>query len=689
MSEVMSAGFEWLEDSESTKVQAWARNQTRQVQDALGSDSRFEPINSQLLRDCHAYSPMSQKIRLSRGWLYRVDYQQPGGRGELLRAKLEDQLRGDAQWHLMLDLNTDAPPETAGFVMQLSTITFAPSGRYALLKIGPGADACNIYEYDLEQCKWLENGFSLGIGKTLCAYTDDDTVLFSTTAKGYPSSPSSFPLSAARWQRGSQQTEMLFECDASNVGVFVQCSRLRNGSVAPLISRHLSVDTAEVSFVRSDGSLLLLRTPPKVGFPAVTGVVENQIVFYTRKAWNIGGQIVPPDSIVSYDLDSALAGFQQPQRVEILHSCAPNETIPFGIGIAASSSRVCVNILKNVDSHLWDFQREGERWTKRKLKPDFEGSALTLMLSTPYDDEVLFTAESLIVPPKVLMVGAADQLVEIVASPAELNPDEFEISRSFAISQDGTHIPYFMVHRKGLVPDGENPTLVHAYGGGQFSMLPTYGMPYIGAIHRPWLARGGVFVLANIRGGGEFGPSWHDQATRKNRHRVYADLFAVCETLINQKITSPRRLGFAGGSNGGLLAGVAATKRPDLFGAIVAIAPILDLLRFNRLGIGAAWIPEYGDPDDPGEAPMLLADSPFHQIQPDVSYPEIFLLVSSDDDRVHPGHARRMAAKLQDQGHRAYLYEAADGGHALAKTPEDRAYIEALILMFLVKVLCD
>jgi prolyl oligopeptidase len=269
--------------------------------------------------------------------------------------------------------------------------------------------------------------------------------------------------------------------------------------------------------------------------------------------------------------------------------------------------------------------------------------------------------------------------------PARFDASKAVVEQFDAISKDGTAVPYFVVRPRDLAFDGSAPTLLYGYGGFQVSMNPAYS----GALGKMWIEPGGVYVVANIRGGGEFGPNWHQAALKEDRQRAYDDFFAVAEDLIRRKITAPRRLGIMGGSNGGLLMGVMLTKRPDLFRAIVIQVPLLDMLRFHKLLAGASWMAEYGDPDKPEEAAFLKRISPYHNLRPETAYPEPFFLTSTKDDRVHPGHARKMAAKMASMGLPLLYYENIDGGHAAAANLKERARRNALEFTYLFRKLVD
>jgi prolyl oligopeptidase len=254
-----------------------------------------------------------------------------------------------------------------------------------------------------------------------------------------------------------------------------------------------------------------------------------------------------------------------------------------------------------------------------------------------------------------------------------------QVEQHEATSKDGTKIPFFVVSRQGLRRDGTNPTLLYAYGGFEVSNTPAYATT-LGAA---WLERGGTYVLANIRGGGEFGPAWHRAGLKEHRQRIYDDFIAVAEELIARKITSPRHLGIMGGSNGGLLVGVALTQRPELFNAVVIQVPLLDMQRYNKLLAGASWMAEYGDPDKPDEWAYISKYSPYQNLKPGAKYPKVLFTTTTRDDRVHPGHARKMAAKMESMGYPLYYFENTEGGHGAGVTSDQRARTTAITYVYL------
>jgi len=373
------------------------------------------------------------------------------------------------------------------------------------------------------------------------------------------------------------------------------------------------------------------------------------------------------------------AAYQKGQR-EFTVLFTPTETTSL-TGTTATRNYLLVQSLDNVKSRLDEWKFANGKWTSRQVNLPTMGSVnVSAMDAERSDDYLLYYSDYLTPSVYVLAHAGNDQREPLKSAPAFFDAAPYETLQQFATSKDGTKVPYFIVRRKDVKFDGNNPTLLYGYGGFEISLTPSYS----GGIGKAWLEKGGVYVVANIRGGGEFGPRWHQAALKENRQRAYDDFAAVAEDLIASKITSPRHLGAMGGSNGGLLAGVALTQRPDLFNSIVSQVPLLDMQRFNKLLAGASWMGEYGNPDVPAEWAYIQKYSPYQNVKAGVTYPNVLFITSTRDDRVHPGHARKMAAKMLDQGHKnVWYYENTEGGHGGAANNAQRADMSAITYSFL------
>jgi prolyl oligopeptidase len=353
------------------------------------------------------------------------------------------------------------------------------------------------------------------------------------------------------------------------------------------------------------------------------------------------------------------------------------------LSVSSTKNFLLLNKLNNVSSELFRYYLKDGEWNYEKVPaPDY--GTINVKAADDFSDKFFYTFSNFLIPASLYyMAGEDDKAIKIKSLPEYFDGSKFEVKQFESISKDGTEIPYFVVLSKETEFDGNNPTLLYGYGGFEVSMRPSYSA----VTGSSWLEQGGVYVLANIRGGGEFGPKWHQAALKENRQRAYDDFYSVSEDLIKRKITSPDHLGIMGGSNGGLLVGVAFTQRPDLYNAVVCSAPLLDMKRYNKLLAGASWMAEYGNPDIPEEWTYIKKYSPYHNLFESKNYPKVLFTTTTRDDRVHPGHARKMAAKMEDQGHEFYYFENTEGGHGSGVTNEQRAFMYSIEFTYLIKML--
>ncbi len=418
----------------------------------------------------------------------------------------------------------------------------------------------------------------------------------------------------------------------------------------------------------------------RLGLPekhTVQGLSKNQILFTIEEDW--AG--FKAGALVSVDAAEAL---RDPANLtpRLIVQPGPRQSIE---GVATSKTYVLVDLYENVQGGVRRYAFAGGAWTGEDIA--LPKASSVDIVAAELESDVIFASVTSFLTPTTLWLGDAGTraAAEVKALPAKFDASTHVTEQFEATSKDGTKIPYFVVHPKAMTLDGNNPTLLYAYGGFQVSMTPGYSA----TTGKLWLENGGVYVLANIRGGGEFGPAWHQAGLKQNRQRIYDDFAAVAEDLIARKITSPRRLGIQGGSNGGLLMGVELVQHPELWNAVVVQVPLLDMLRYHKLLAGASWVAEYGDPDKPEERAFLEAISPYQTLKAGPKYPEPFFVTSTKDDRVHPGHARKMAAKMESLGLPFLYYENIDGGHSAAANLQEAARRASLEYMYLTRKLMD
>jgi prolyl oligopeptidase len=554
---------------------------------------------------------------------------------------------------------------------------FGPEYRRCLVSLSRGgADAKVVREFDVVAKTFVKDGFVLPEAKSSVDWIDANTVYVSTDFGPGSMTDSGYPRIVKRWKRGTPLSEAvtMFEAQKADVSAGVSVDR------TPGHERTLFIRA--IDFYHQDTFLLQGDKLVKLDIPsdASPSFMRDTLLLSIRSDWRLGEQSFPAGSLLCADAAAYLRG---ERKLRALFT--PTKTRSLA-GFTTTRDHVIVDVLDNVASKLEQWRKRGSEFVFSEIKAPFPGtlgvSSLhdELLKDDPLADNYLMTYTDFLTPDSLFLGTAGSDSRELLKSRKPLfDARGMRVEQRFATSKDGTRVPYFIVWPQGAKADGENPTLLYGYGGFEISLNPWYS----GGVGRACYQRGGVFVVANIRGGGEFGPPWHQSALKANRQRSYDDFIAVAEDLIAQKVTSSRHLGIQGGSNGGLLVGAAFTQRPGLFNAVVCQVPLLDMRRFNQLLAGASWMAEYGNPDLPEEWRFISAYSPYQNVKPDVKYPRVLFTTSTRDDRVHPAHARKMVAKMLAQGHDPLYYENIEGGHGGAADNEQRAHLQALEFAYL------
>jgi prolyl oligopeptidase len=515
---------------------------------------------------------------------------------------------------------------------------------------------------------FVAGGFSVPVSKNSTAWIDDNTILVSHNLNEDYVTTSGYSRAARRWERGTplEDAPIIAEGGETDMGVFVATQETASGPLT-LVARLITIFETEASFLEN-GELVKVDVPPD----AKMTLVGDQLVLQLVSDWTADERTFKEGSVVSANLEDYLAGGRDLQLV-----VAPDERSTIN-GVSATKDYLVVNQLTEVQGQLSRYWREGGRWVSEKIDTPSMGS-VGIRSSSVHHNRFFFTYNSFTKPTTLYLAEEDGTVREVRALPDQFSAEGQVVEQLHATSEDGTQIPYFVVRAENAPMDGTNPTLLTAYGGFQISSTPSY----LGLFGKGWVEGGGVYVLANIRGGGEFGPSWWKAALKENRQRAYDDFIAVGEDLVARGITSPEHLGIMGGSNGGLLMGAALTQRPDLYNAVVLQVPLLDMKRYHKLLAGASWMAEYGDPDIPEEWAYISRYSPYQNVREDVDYPRPFIFTTTRDDRVHPGHARKMAALMMSYGHDVLYFENVEGGHGAGVTPEQQAEAMALTLAYL------
>ena len=643
--------FLWLEQRNGDRATAWVAEQNARTQDELQSDPRFAAYVDT------AYGLFSSSDNIASGYVqggYVYNFWQDGEHnlGLWRRTDIASYKTATPVWDTILDIDALAAAEGTNWVYE-GADCLPPVYQRCLVKLSPdGGDAAEVREFDLASRRFVENGFRSPVSKSELYWFDEDTLILLPAYEEAQLTSSGYPRQVRLWKRGTAaaDAELLMETvadDLSSIGYLAQ-----DGDRSYfIIGRSIDFYNSQMSVRLGDGTV---KPSPLPDDSFTQQNFDGQLVFTLRSAWAApDGNTYAAGGLYAFDFDAWLSSGKI-GRIETL--VAPSERTAV-LSTARTKDRLFVAMIDNVRGRVLSFSHADGGWTSRRVALPDNGD-VAIAHADPDGASVSFSYTDFLTPPSVIWSDDGGETLTVVkGQAARFDASPYRSEQFEAISKDGTRVPYFVVRRKDLA--GPAPTLLYGYGGFEEAMTPWYS----GMRGRLWLDQGNVWVLANIRGGGEFGPQWHQAAVGANRQRAYDDFAAVAEDLVTRGLTTSRQLAAVGGSNGGLLAGVMLTQRPELFGAIICEVPLLDMLRYTLLPAGASWIAEYGDPAIAEEAAVLAKYSPYNNVHADTTYPPVLFLTSTADDRVHPAHARKMAALMQSQGHDALFYEETEGGH--------------------------
>ncbi len=662
----------WLEEVTGEKPLEWVRERNTESVAALAGTDRFKALESRILGilDSKERIPMVTKIG---GQFYNLWRDAANPKGLWRRTTLAEYRRPEPAWEIVLDLDALSVKEGENWVWHGAAV-LEPADRLCLVSLSRGgADADVVREFDLEKKAFVEGGFTLPEAKSRVAWRTADSLFVATDFGPGSLTASGYPRMIREWTRNTPlaTAPVVYEGQPDDMSV-TAWRDLTPGFERDVVVRQKTFYTSEM-FLRRDGGLVKIEKPDD----ATAAVHREWLVLELRSPWTVGATTHPAGSLLAADLEAFLSGNP---TMHVLFTPAPRTSL---ISFASTRNHLLVTTLDNVRNQLFVLTFQDGAWQHRPLQglPEYGTASCIPVDDLETDDFFLITASSL--QPSTLSMGNAGNIdrqpEQLKQSPSFFDVTGLTVSQHEAVSKDGTRVPYFQIGPKTLPSDGSTPTLLYGYGGFEIPLLPGYE-PIAGAA---WLEQRRVYVIANIRGGGEFGPEWHQAALKAKRPRAYEDFIAVAEDLIARKVTSPRHLGIKGGSNGGLLVGNMLTMRPDLFGGVVCQVPLLDMRRFHTLLAGASWMGEYGNPDNPEEWEFIHGFSPYHNLQRETAYPPVLITTSTRDDRVHPGHARKMAARLQELGKRVLYYENIEGGHGGAANNRQRAFMDTLGYTFI------
>jgi prolyl oligopeptidase len=666
--------FLWLEDVTGDKALGWVKQRNALSTGELTNRPGFAALDQRLL------SILDSKDRIPAvtkhgPWYYNFWRDDKNRRGLWRRTTLDEYRKDKPNWELVLDLDALAAKEKENWVWHGANFLRPKDERCLISLSRGGADASVVREFDVIAREFVKDGFTLPEAKSRVSWRDLDTLEVGTNFGPDSLTKSGYPRLCREWKRGSKLDDapLVFEGKPTDVsaGVFWD---LTPGYEREFAVRSPTFFTNEM-FIHRNGSFVKIDKPDD----AQAGVHREWMYVRLRTEWKVGGKTYPAGALLAIRFEAFLKG---DRAFTVLFEPTERKSLA---GYSPTRHHVLLNELDNVANRLYLLTPADGTW-KREALPEAARFASLQASAVDADesDDYFLTVTGYLTPPTLYLGTAGGKAPEkLKAQPSFFNADGLEVTQHEAVSKDGTKVPYFQVARKDLKMDGSNPTLLYGYGGFEISLTPGY-QATAGA---GWLEKGGVFVVANIRGGGEFGPKWHRAAMKANRHRAYEDFAAVADDLVRRKLTSPKHLGAMGGSNGGLLMGNMLTLYPDRFGAIVCQVPLLDMQRYHKLLAGASWVDEYGDPDKPDEWDALRTFSPYHNVKSGIKYPRTLFTTSTRDDRVHPGHARKMVARMLEMGHDVLLYENIEGGHGGAADNKQAAFMNALAYTFLWKEL--
>jgi prolyl oligopeptidase len=660
--------YRWLEDVTGPSALDWVRDRNAETVGELSGGTRFQDLRTEIRQVLDADDRIPF-VRRRGTYLYNFWQDAAHPRGLWRRTTLEEYRRARPDWEVLLDVDALGRQDGESWVWQGATALRAGGYRLALVKLSRGgADASVVREFDVQERRFVEGGFELPEAKTDVGWIDADRIYVGTDFGPGSLTSSGYARVVKQWHRGTALSEatVVFEGKAEDVMVRA-IHDPTDGYERDFVVRSIDFFHSAWYLRTSSGELVAVEVPED----ASVDIHRDWLLMHIRSPWTVGGTSYQIGTLLAARFDAFLAGDRE---LTVLFEPDPHTSLTYH---AWTRNHLILNMLRDVRSQLEVLTPADGEWRRAALAGVPEFAHTDIVDTDPHDSDEYMLVSSGFTEPDTLRHGHIGGEVETLRqAPAFFDAAGLSVRQFFTTSADGTAVPYFVVESGHPVC---GPTLLTGYGGFEISLTPSYS----GVIGRGWLARGGSYVVANIRGGGEYGPQWHQSATKENRHRVYEDFAAVATDLVTRGVTTREQLGIEGGSNGGLLMGVMLTRYPQLFGAIVGQVPLLDMRRYHELLAGASWMAEYGDPREQADWEYLRPFSPYHNVSADQQYPPVLLITSTRDDRVHPGHARKMVARLRERGHDVSYYENIEGGHGAAADNEQRALKSALVLEFL------
>lgn len=660
----------WLEDITGPVAMDWVRQQNAKSQAALVNTPQFKTLEREILSilDSDANLPKIEKIGT---YYYNFWQDEQHPRGVWRRTTLDEYSKPQPKWETVLDLDAVNAAEGENWVWHGAECLQPQYQRCLIALSRGGADADVTREFDLENKRWVEGGFYRPEAKGALGWIDQDTVYVYTDFGPGSTTIPGFPRIVKQWKRGTpiESASVVYEGKREDA-LIIGWRDHSPGFERDLIRRIIGIYNDELYLRGQDGALTRIDAPNS----AEKTLFRDWLVLELREPWQVGGKEYPAGALLATNLEGYMAGKRD---MHLLFEPTAKSSLS---QVTFTRNYLVLNVLEDVNNRVTMLTHRDGQWVRESLHAaPWIGSTTVTAVDSAVSDDMWMNTTDFLTPSALWLVGPMMKPEELKSSPVFFDGSKHMVEQHFAVSKDGTRVPYFMVRPKQLAFDGKSPTLMHGYGGFQMSLTPKYDA----AVGKGWLEKGGTYVVANIRGGGEYGPRWHQAALRQHRHKSYEDFAAIADDLVARRVTSPKRLGAIGASNGGLLTGNMLTQYPEKFGAIVSQAPLLDMQRFHKLLTGAVWVSEYGNPDKPEDWAFIRTFSPYHLFNPIREYPPALFTTSTRDDRVHPGHARKMTAKMLEAGKQVHYYENIEGGHGGSADNRQTAHMQALAYTFL------
>ncbi len=665
--------YAWLEDVSGDRSMDWVKAENAKTDAVLKADPRYQANFDAALKV--AEDPHRLPIPSLRGdEVYNQWRDAKNPRGLLRKTTLADYSKPEPQWQTVIDFDALGKAEGVGWVSKGLSCLY-PYERYCTVNLSAGGeDATTDREFDLTTGKFVDGGFTSPHSKQNLAWVDKDTLLIDREWGPGTLTNSGYPFVVKEWKRGTplDSAKEIFRGEATDqVGTRAAVLHDAQGHSVTLIERGVTFFDAQ-TYVRTSRGVERLMLPPKAD---VQGLLDGRLIVHLHADWPLGDHPLPQGSIVELKLADVL---KDPAHLKPSPIFTPTAQ-EFVQEASTTRDHLLLTTLEHVQGRVYIYTPGAHGWTKKRL-PVPDNMSVEIVSTGTLDNHFFVRLNGFLAPPSVWLGDAATgSFAESKSQPALFDSSKDTVDQYEATSKDGTKVPYFVVHPKGMALDGSHPTLLTAYGGFEVSETPSYSAN----VGKLWLEKGNVYVLANIRGGGEFGPAWHEAGLNVHRQRIYDDFAAVGEDLVARKITSPQHLGIEGGSNGGLLMGVEMEQHPTLWRAVVIQVPLLDMLGFEHIAAGASWVGEYGSTSNPEQRAFLASISPYNNLKPDAQYPEPLIFTTTKDDRVGPQHARKFAAKMAEYHEPYYFEEITEGGHGAGADLKQEASTWALTYTYL------